>query len=100
MERSETETFHLEWHLNSDKYNQFFNPVFTIFGIIPILCLSLNLKKNRNYMKIILWLVAAIVFFVVLFYVFKFVFFTSLIIAAAILIIPILYFTFKGKSKE
>lgn len=49
-------------------------------------------------MKIILWLAVAIIFFVVLYYVFKFVFITSLIIALAILIIPILYFTFKSKS--
>ncbi|MBO3097891.1 hypothetical protein [Gelidibacter pelagius] len=49
-------------------------------------------------MKIILWLGAAIIFFVVLYYVFKFVFITSLIIALAILIVPILYFTFKSKS--
>jgi len=50
--------------------------------------------------KILLSIVIAIALFVVFYYVLKFVFITSLIIAGAIIILPILYFTFKSGSSS
>ena len=50
--------------------------------------------------KIFLSILIAIALFVIFYYVLKFVLITSLIIAAAIIILPILYFTFKSGSSN
>lgn len=51
--------------------------------------------------KIILFIVIAIIAFVVLVYVFKFVLVTALIISAVIVIAPLLYFAYlAGKSND